>query len=127
MTSDYGKRVHPISGKKSFHDGIDLAPNKPNVAGDWVPTVRDGKVFATGTSDAYGNYVVIDHGNGVSTTYNHLIEINVQPGQLVTKGQVIGFMGTTGNSTGVHLHYMVINTPSNPSVDWVSRNPLMPW
>ena len=110
VSSPYGLRW----GGSDFHPGIDIA----NDYGTPITATADGIVVAAGwNSGGYGNMVDIDHGNGVVTRYGHAQEVVVSPGQTVTRGQIIAFMGSTGFSTGPHVHYEVrINgEPVNPS------------
>ncbi len=104
ISSPYGYRNHPIFGVKKFHSGVDLAaPGGSNIL-----AATDGTVKMAGWNGGYGNCVVIDHGGGVSTLYGHASRLLVSKGQKVTKGQVIAKVGTTGNSTGNHLHFEVL-------------------
>lgn len=101
ITSYFGWRVHPITGKPNNHTGIDL----PAPAGTSICAVQGGVVTISGYApSSYGNYVVISHGNGVTTLYAHMRSRAVSEGQVVSQGQVIGYVGTTGSSTGNHLH-----------------------
>ena len=103
ISSKYGYRKDPITKKKRFHPGIDLA-------GTWHEDVlapADGTVFFAGTNGGYGKMVKIKHKYGIVTTYGHLQKILVRKGQKVTIGNRIGKMGTTGRSTGQHLHYEI--------------------
>ncbi len=105
ITSPYGTRKDPITKKKSMHTGIDIA------AGTGVPIVaaNSGTVIVSGwSSKGYGNYIVIDHGGGRSTLYAHQSRLAVKKGAYVTKGQTIGYVGSTGWSTGPHLHFEVL-------------------
>lgn len=103
LTSPYGWRIHPITGKNSFHNGVDLA----NAQGTPIYAARSGTVTTATYSGAYGYYVTINHGDGYSTLYAHMTHYIVSAGQSVSQGQVIGYMGSTGWSTGPHLHYTV--------------------
>lgn len=104
ITSPYGNRIHPITNKMSFHSGIDIA----NTLGTAIYSARKGKVSRVVNSDSgYGNYIEIDHGNGVATLYAHMSKILVTKGQEVDEGVVVGLMGSTGQSTGSHLHFEV--------------------
>ncbi len=112
QTSSFGSRVDPFKGRTAFHSGLDLA----GVQNAKVYATNDGKVAFAGWKSAYGNMVDIKHPYGISTRYGHLARVLVQPDQYVKKGQVIGIQGSTGRSTGYHLHYEVrLNgTPVNP-------------
>ena len=104
ISSPYGYRIHPIFKTKKFHSGVDLAaPGGTNIL-----AAADGTVKMSGWNGGYGNCVVIDHGGGISTLYGHASRNLVVKGQKVTKGQVIAKVGTTGNSTGNHLHFEVL-------------------
>lgn len=101
VTSGYGYRTHPIYGYKRFHAGIDIgAPT-----GQRIVAVATGTVVSAGAMGTYGNLVVIDHGNGLATAYAHQSRIAVRSGQRVARGTVIGYVGSTGASTGPHLHF----------------------
>lgn len=99
----FGRRIDPFTGRLAFHAGLDLT----GPAGAKVMATNAGRITAAGYSGAYGNMVDIDHGNGLSTRYGHLSSVSVRPGQPVNKGQVIGIQGSTGRSTGAHVHYEV--------------------
>ena len=105
MTSPYGYRVHPISGVTRLHNGVDLAA----VTGTPIFASKSGVVTTAciGWGNGYGNHVVINHGDGYSTLYAHQSALNVYEGQIVSQGDVIGYVGSTGNSTGPHLHFTV--------------------
>lgn len=103
VSSEYGPRIHPISGKESFHDGIDIAAP----AGTPIRAARSGKVLFAGERGGYGNVVVVDHGAGLKTLYAHNSRNIVKAGDTVKAGQVIGTVGSTGRSTGPHLHFEV--------------------
>lgn len=104
VTSPYGYRTHPISGKpQSFHTGIDYAPSQ----GTPIKASASGTVTSAGWMGGYGNAVLIDHGNGYSSLYAHASTLNVSVGQKVNQGQVIAAVGSTGNSTGPHLHFEI--------------------
>lgn len=104
ISSLYGYRIHPITGKRLFHDGLDIAANHGNA----VYAYTDGRVVQAGWNGGYGISILIDHGNGLKTRYAHLSRLNVRVGQRVQTGQKIGAVGSTGNSTGPHLHFEVI-------------------
>ena len=101
FTSGFGVRADPFLGRPAMHTGLDFRAQ----TGDPVRATANGKVVSSGFSGGYGRMVEIDHGNGLSTRYGHLSEINVKIGDSVKIGQVIGEVGSTGRSTGPHLHY----------------------
>ncbi|MCG1013059.1 peptidoglycan DD-metalloendopeptidase family protein [Tepidanaerobacter sp. GT38] len=104
VTSDFGWRIHPIFKTKRFHDGIDIgAP-----MGADVLAADDGEVIFAGSYGGYGNTIIVSHGGGISTQYSHLSKILVGVGKKVLKGDKIGLVGSTGWSTGPHLHFSVI-------------------
>ncbi|MBP2639894.1 MAG: envC 2 [Firmicutes bacterium] len=103
VTSRFGWRNSPWGGGSEFHAGIDIA----NSSGTPVVAAADGKVVQSTWSEGYGNIVQIDHGNGMVTVYGHNSRNIVNAGQNVQKGQVISYVGSTGRSTGPHLHYEV--------------------
>lgn len=105
ITSEYGTRVHPVTGKVKTHSGIDVGAGH----GTNIYAAADGVVLVAGwNSGGYGNYVVINHGSGLTTLYAHCSSLNVSAGQSVKKGQVIAKVGSTGLSTGPHLHFEVL-------------------
>jgi murein DD-endopeptidase MepM/ murein hydrolase activator NlpD len=101
FTSGFGVRTDPFLGRPAMHTGLDFRA----AMGDPVRVTANGKVVSSGWAGGYGRMVEIDHGNGLSTRYGHLSEINVKVGEAVKIGQVIGAVGSTGRSTGPHLHY----------------------
>ena len=103
VTSDYGTRVSPMSGASSNHKGIDIGAS----AGADIIAAADGTVTAASYSSAAGNYVMIDHGNSLSTLYAHNSQLLAQVGQTVEAGDIISLSGSTGRSTGPHLHFEV--------------------
>lgn len=113
VSSGFGRRVDPFRGRLAFHAGVDLA----GPDGVRVLAPSDGKVAYAETRGAYGNLIEIEHGYGFTTRYGHLKRILVREGQTVKKGQVVGVQGSTGRSTGHHLHYEVRynDEPLNPS------------
>lgn len=118
VTSECGWRTSPINGVQEFHNGIDLVNGNPNTP---IFAALDGEVVQAGANyyDWYGNYVVIKHNNGKWTGYAHLSRIDVSVGQKVQKGAQIGLMGTTGPSTGEHLHFQIMkNYWPQPVVDF---------
>lgn len=113
VTSGFGPRISPFTGQPAMHDALDIgaAPGTP------VQAPADGKVTATGFDPRMGNAVSINHGYGIRTQYGHLAKLLVKTGQLVQRGDVIGLVGSTGHTTGPHLHYLV-------KVNSLSVNPL---
>ena len=103
LTSDYGMRTHPVLGGRRNHKGIDLA----QPSGTPVYATADGVVGKAEWFSSYGNYIQIEHGGEMQTRYAHLSGYAVAAGEQVHKGQLIGFVGSTGRSTGPHLHYEV--------------------
>ena len=101
ITSPYGYRVHPIWGTTMYHSGIDIGVDE----GTPVHAADSGVIVWSGWMGGYGYAVVIDHGNGLSTLYGHNSELAVDEGQSVSKGQVVAYAGSTGNSTGPHVHF----------------------
>lgn len=112
VTSRFGFRRHPLFRRHLFHTGVDISAPR----GTPVPAAHAGKVLFAGWYGGYGKLVILDHGDGVSTLYGHLSRISVKPGQTVSRKQVIGYVGSTGYSTGPHLHYEIrLNgRPVNP-------------
>lgn len=103
ISDDYGNRMHPILGIQKFHNGIDMAAP----GGTPILAAYDGKVVAADYSSSMGNYVMIDHGDSLYTIYMHASALYVSKGQEVSKGAKIAAVGTTGRSTGNHLHFSV--------------------
>jgi murein DD-endopeptidase MepM/ murein hydrolase activator NlpD len=103
LTSDFGMRMHPVTGRRAAHKGIDLAAP----TGTPIYATGDGMISRASWFSTYGLYVSIEHGGQIQTRYAHMSRLNVAEGQRVRKGDVIGFVGTTGRSTGPHLHYEV--------------------
>jgi murein DD-endopeptidase MepM/ murein hydrolase activator NlpD len=104
MTSRFGTRRDPVSGKPAFHPAIDISAPK----GHPVVAPADGVVLRSGRNGGLGKSIVLSHGYGLTTRFGHLSRIDVQPGQKVRRGDVIGAVGSTGRSTGYHLHYEVL-------------------
>lgn len=103
LSSAYGSRRDPFTGAPDFHAGLDIAADK----GEAVKATANGTVESSGYTGNYGNLVVVAHGFGMTTRYGHLARSTVVPGQYVKRGDVIGFVGSTGRSTSSHLHYEV--------------------
>lgn len=103
ISDEYGNRIHPTLGIEKFHNGIDLAA----ASGTSILAAYDGDVVAADYSSSMGNYIMIDHGGGLYTIYMHASALYVSKGQSVYKGQTIAAVGSTGRSTGPHLHFSV--------------------
>lgn len=113
VTSYFGYREDPIHGGDSFHKGLDIG----SAGGSPIAAMFDGRVIAAGTSSSYGNYVKIDHGGNLVVLYAHCEEILVEEGILLRAGEIVARVGSTGNSTGNHLHVETL-------VDGVAHDPL---
>ena len=116
ITSPFGYRTDPITGATAFHSGIDFGAS----CGTPIKAAATGTVFQVvpeASSGGYGNMTIIKHGGNIATLYGHQSSIVVSPGQTVLIGQTIGYVGSTGKSTGCHLHWEVrVNgTPVNPA------------
>ena len=103
LTSGYGMRWHPVLGGHRQHKGVDLA----QPMGSPVYATADGMVSKADWFSSYGLFISLEHGGNIQTRYGHLSRLNVAAGQTVHKGDLIGYVGTTGRSTGPHLHYEV--------------------
>ncbi len=115
ITSAFGMRVHPVTGIRKLHDGVDIgAP-----CGTAVPTVAAGVVTHSGLRGAYGEQVQVRHRDGTSTSYSHLSARSVSRGDRLTAGAIVGRVGSTGSSTGCHLHFMQL--VGGVAVDPLSR------
>ncbi len=112
ITGSFGGRIDPFNGEGAFHSGVDISGQ----FGEAVVAPADGVVTFADFQSGYGRLVAVDHGYGISTRYGHLSGMAVAPGQRVRRGQLLGYVGVSGRSTGPHLHYEVrINdTPVNP-------------
>lgn len=119
VTSEFGLRANPFSSGYELHDGLDLAA----VTGTRVYATGPGKVVVAGWSNIYGNHVVIEHAGGYRTLYGHLSRIETALGREVRSGELVGRVGSTGRSTGPHLHYGVsrYNEPRDPMAYLPSR------
>jgi murein DD-endopeptidase MepM/ murein hydrolase activator NlpD len=111
VTSGYGLRTNPITGNSEFHEGVDIAAP----AGTAINAASSGTVIFSGTLGGFGNTVVLEHADGGRTLYAHASQLLVRPGEAVQAGQTIGRVGTTGRSTGPHLHFETL--VSGQSVD----------
>src|SRR5690606_23210627 len=112
LSSSYGMRVHPVTGRVARHNGIDI----PAPRGTPIYATADGIVGRAQRLGGYGNYVEVEHGNAIQTRYGHMSSYIVRPGQQVRRGDILGYVGSTGRSTGNHLHYEVRieGAPVNP-------------
>jgi len=113
ISSGFGYRTHPITGKRDFHTGVDISQD-PGTA---IRATADGIVSFAGWSGANGRLVAIEHGHGFRTYYAHNKKINVKVGDVVQRGDIIAYLGSTGRSTGPHVHYEVWKDgkPVNPT------------
>jgi murein DD-endopeptidase MepM/ murein hydrolase activator NlpD len=103
LTSSFGNRRDPFTGGRDFHPGLDISANH----GDPVLAPAAGTVATADATGNYGNLVVLDHGFGIVTKYGHLARFGVTQGQQVNRGDVLGYVGSTGRSTSPHLHYEI--------------------
>jgi len=112
ITSYFGYRYHPILHFSRFHAGVDFGAGW----GSPIVATADGQIVRAGWAGGYGRQVRIAHGGGLATSYSHMSSIVAEPGSFVLAGQVIGYVGSSGLSTGPHLHYEVLRdgTPVNP-------------
>ncbi|MFW5931977.1 MAG: peptidoglycan DD-metalloendopeptidase family protein [Desulfohalobiaceae bacterium] len=122
ISGEYGRRSNPYTSKKEFHSALDIAA-------EWkTPLIAPAKgtVSKVGKNHVWGNYVRLDHGNGIRTAYGHLHSVKVEEGQEVQRRDVLGLMGSTGRSTGTHVHYKVLKDgdhvdPKKYVLDWESE------
>ena len=121
VTSGFGTRFHPILGYQRFHAGLDLAAT----FGSPIEAAADGRVVSAGWHGGYGRLVAVMHAGGIETLYGHMSQIAARPGEMVRQGQVIGYVGSSGLSTGPHLHYEVLEErpPGEPAVGQAGRRP----
>jgi len=122
LTSGFGERFHPILGYERFHAGVDLGA----AAGTPIVAAADGKVVSAGWAGGYGRLVAVLHAGGIETKYGHMSRIAAYPGEQVRRGDVIGYVGSSGLSTGPHLHFEVTKNgrPVNPmSVKAIAGGP----
>lgn len=121
ITSFFGSRKHPITGKANNHTGIDIAA----AGGTPILAAKSGVVITSSYNNSYGNYVVISHGNGQTTLYAHMSRRGVAANATVKQGQTIGYVGSTGSSTGNHLHYEIrINGNRRDPLDYYKGSKL---
>ncbi|MFV0519003.1 MAG: murein hydrolase activator EnvC family protein [Lachnospirales bacterium] len=118
LNSNYGSRIHPITGVETFHHGVDI----PGSYGEQVVAAESGVVITSDYVSGYGYTIIIDHGDGLSTLYGHNSSLSVSVGQEVVKGQEISLIGSTGNSTGPHCHFEVrINGSSTDPAPYLGQ------
>ncbi|MBV9216793.1 MAG: M23 family metallopeptidase [Acidobacteria bacterium] len=113
INNEFGFRRNPFGGRSyEFHPGMDIDGER----GDLVVAPANGTVIKAGWTNGYGNMVEIDHGNGIVTRYGHMMKLEAEVGEQITRGQLIGYIGSTGRSTGPHLHFEVRlnDKPINP-------------
>jgi murein DD-endopeptidase MepM/ murein hydrolase activator NlpD len=112
LASAFGMRPDPITGSPDFHSGLDISADR----GTAVHATADGTVESAAFNGGYGNSVVLDHGFGISTRFGHLSSYAVKVGQKVKRNQVVGYVGSTGRTTGTHVHYEILinGQPVNP-------------
>ena len=121
LSSLFGSRKHPITGKANNHTGIDI----PASSGTSILAAKSGVVTTSTYNNSYGNYVVVSHSDGTSTLYAHMVRRNCSKGDTVSQGQVIGYVGTTGSSTGNHLHFEVrVNGSRVDPINYLTDLPL---
>lgn len=118
ITSAYGSRLHPVYGEYRFHNGIDVGA----AMGEGIIATYQGTVISAGYNSSMGNYVMIDHGQGLTSIYMHASHLYVSSGDKVKTGQVIALVGSTGVSTGPHLHFSIrLNGEYQNPLNYVSR------
>ena len=121
LSSLYGSRKHPVTGKANNHTGIDV----PAPSGTPIQACKSGVVTTSTYNNSYGNYVVVSHSDGTSTLYAHMSRRNASKGQTGSQGQVIGYVGTTGSSTGNHLHLEIrVNGSRRDPINYFQSLPL---
>ena len=116
-TSSFGYRIHPIYGTSRLHAGIDLCPASGACSGAPITSAGPGRVIFAGVQSGYGNTVIVDHGEGITTLYAHLSSIQVRNGQDLLGLERVGLVGASGNVTGAHLHFEVRDN-GNPTDPW---------
>ncbi len=113
VTSPYGYRVHPVYGTRKLHTGLDIGAPR----GTPIAATTNGVVIFAGYRGGYGQTVIVDHGDGLSSLYAHMSQINAAEGAVVQRGDIVGLVGATGTATGNHLHFEIRHdgTPTNPT------------
>lgn len=118
ITSAFGERKNPLGAGDDFHPGLDIAADE----GTPITAAAAGRVVSAGPDGGYGNLIVVDDGNGVTTRYGHCSQIFARVGEVVAPGQTIGAVGSTGHSTGPHLHFEVrVNDEPVDPTQFLSR------
>jgi murein DD-endopeptidase MepM/ murein hydrolase activator NlpD len=118
ITSPFGERKNPMSGGDDFHPGLDIAADQ----GAPIAAAAAGRVISAGPDGGYGNLIVVDDGGGITTRYGHCSQIFARVGEIVSPGQTIGAVGSTGHSTGPHLHFEVrVNDRPVDPADFLSN------
>lgn len=120
VTSPFGHRTHPITGKEGFHTGVDIAAPE----GTRIAAAYYGKVSVVASDEGSGNYIVLDHGGGFTTVYCHCASILAQKGAVVRAGETIAYVGSTGMATGPHLHFEVRLNQVRHNPAWLLRGVL---
>jgi murein DD-endopeptidase MepM/ murein hydrolase activator NlpD len=104
LSSFFGRRPDPFTGEPDYHSGLDIAADR----GTPIRATADGTILSAEYNGNYGKAIVVEHGFGIATRFGHLSAYNVRPGQQVSRGQVIGYVGSTGRATSAHLHYEIL-------------------
>jgi murein DD-endopeptidase MepM/ murein hydrolase activator NlpD len=112
LTSNFGSRTNPVTGESETHSGLDIAAAR----GTAVRATADGTVQLASYNGGYGNCIEVSHGYGIATRFGHLSSYAVHVGQRIKRGDIIGYVGATGRTTGPHLHYEILlnGQPINP-------------
>lgn len=119
LSSGYGYRTNPVDGEYKLHNGVDYAAGE----GTEIYSPAAGTVSKIGSDSSSGNYLKIDHGNGYETAYAHMLSFSVQDGEKVRAGQAVGAVGTTGKSTGPHLHFVLrVNGSTTDPEPYITRS-----